>query len=214
MPDRLGFFDTVLGIITASIGAFVSFYKLVVWGHKYYKSKTERNKKLSLFVDSYMEEREKAHQDAKEKMRLIELAIETATKNSETLQKVLQELTKQSVTQKIIIDEQGAYWFTDSTGGTVEMGKKAQEVTGRPDKENMGFNWFNHVHPDDKQLVQRDMEFAQENKTDFLTKYRYNNPHKGYIYIVAYARIVMDGGSVIGWVGSVKELTELDYANH
>ena len=178
--------------ITAWVVAILALIKglieIVKLSKEAYKSRIERNKAISDVIGSYKENTE----------RLVSLA--------NMLKEVLEQQAFHAKAQEIIINENGVFWLSDSTGGTIKVGKGALELTGRSFDELKGYNWFNYVVDEDKPRVIQDMETAKNNESDFSTHYKLSKPDKKIVSVECYAEIVKQNSVILGWIGRIKQV--------
>lgn len=98
---------------------------------------------------------------------------------------------------------------TDMKGRTIYVNEKWSEITGLSFQKAMGTGWQSSIHPADRKKSLRDWQEAFRNKKVSNAVYRFQTP-KGKITWV-YGQAVPDkdeNGNVIGYVGSVTDITE------
>lgn len=162
---------------------------------KLIKSRNDRNNAITDVIGSYKDNTE----------RLISL-VKTQNDQTEMLKTVLEQQAFQAKAQEIIINENGVFWLSDNTGGTIKVGKGAMELTGRSFDELKGYNWFNYVIDEDKPRVVQDIDTAKKNESDFSTHYKLRKPNKQIVSVECYAEIVKQNNTILGWIGRIKQV--------
>lgn len=187
------------------VGVFAGlkvFYEVFKFGRDWMKGRAETRLKINRLIDNY-----ETHSTVME--RLVESCerLETGQQaNKIQLERLWVESRKNTEIQKILIDSSGGgYWITGSDGKTLEVSRKAKEITGYDEDDLKGLNWFNFVDDEDKQRVREDMLSAMTNKSDFRTHYKFKKPDGKFVNIGATAQIVIVDQVVHGWVGQIKE---------
>ena len=181
--------------VVAILALIKGLIEIVKLSKEAYKSRIERNKAISDVIGSYKENTE----------RLVSL-VKTQDLQTNMLKEVLEQQAFHAKAQEIIINENGVFWLSDSTGGTIKVGKGALELTGRSFDELKGYNWFNYVVDEDKPRVIQDMETAKKNESDFSTHYKLSKPDKKIVSVECYAEIVKQNSVILGWIGRIKQV--------
>jgi PAS domain S-box-containing protein len=185
--------------IWVSLKSIYEIFKLI---KKYYIAKNEREEKLNSIINNFdnlkveTENLAQIGKDLKSKNKAIYDMLEQIEINQNI----------QSEVQKIIINQNGVYWKSDSEGKTIEMSKSVIQLTGRTYSELEGFNWFNYVVDEDKDRVEKDMQTAIKNESNFLTHYRMIKADGSLIHIRAEAFAIRHKHKIICWIGVLSEL--------
>lgn len=112
-----------------------------------------------------------------------------------------------AATTKFLMSQKGGcYWYSDSSGQTVEVGPEAEALTGYKSDELVSYLWFTHVHPDDQPSLERTMDKCIKYGSDFYATFRMIMPNGDIIKIKAVAYKVEYKGKIIGWRGQLYRL--------
>ena len=188
-------FAEFLAWTLAILGILKGIIEILKLSKEAYKSRIERNRGITEVISSYKENTER-----------LKSIVETQEGQTEMLKEVLIQQAFQSKAQELIINENGVFWLSDSTGGTIKVGKGAMELTGRSFDELKGYNWFNYVVDEDKDRVQKDMTSAMTKESDFTTHYKLIKKDKKIVNVECYAEIVKQNSVILGWIGRIKQV--------
>ncbi len=99
-------------------------------------------------------------------------------------------------------------FYTDANGYCLYVNDKWCEITGMSSIEAEGDGWMKGLHPEDKSLVLSRWEKAAQENVPFKLEYRFQaNEHIRWVLGQATSQ-KDDEGSVIGYVGTITDITE------
>jgi PAS domain S-box-containing protein len=100
------------------------------------------------------------------------------------------------------------WWEADAKGHVTVVNKKFTELVGRDEKEILGANWKNTVHPDDIDSLGAKWAQAVLDQRDTEFEYRVVRPDGHIIPVKAKSTVRRDQrGQLIGWFGTVRAQT-------
>lgn len=105
-----------------------------------------------------------------------------------------------------------AIWDLDLISNKLYLGKGFEKLRGEHYKEFLpGDQWLDHIHPDDRPLIEARIKNALADKNTSLVEgeYRYLTQNGSHLYILARASIIRDeNGSVTRLVGAFSDMTQ------
>jgi diguanylate cyclase (GGDEF)-like protein/PAS domain S-box-containing protein len=100
-------------------------------------------------------------------------------------------------------------WCADRRGGCSFVNQAWQDYTGRQIGEEQGLLWLDSVHPEDRELVERDWTEAFGLRRRFEKQYRLKRADGAYGWIQHDAVPVNDeDGRLVGYLGTCHDITE------
>jgi diguanylate cyclase (GGDEF)-like protein/PAS domain S-box-containing protein len=98
---------------------------------------------------------------------------------------------------------------TDAEGGCLYVNKRWCEMTGLTLGEALEDGWLCTVHPDDRERVVSEWQQAVREQRSFQSEWRLLHPNGAIAWIVTQAVTeVGDSGTVVGYVGTLTDITE------
>jgi len=98
-------------------------------------------------------------------------------------------------------------FVTNTQGDIVFVNAALSELTGRGSEARQERSWINHVHADDRQAAMELWRYSLVSGQDFLRQYRYWRGDGELLWLEVHASQVASDGEVIGFVGTVKDIT-------
>ncbi|MBD1858677.1 MULTISPECIES: hybrid sensor histidine kinase/response regulator [Leptolyngbya] len=100
---------------------------------------------------------------------------------------------------------------TDAQGGCIYVNPRAQAICGYTFEGALGDGWQRSIHPDDfRQVLPRWIESTKA-QAEFLEEIRFVHPdHTVHLVRATTAPILSNQGEVIGYVGTIEDVTERD----
>ncbi len=133
---------------------------------------------------------------------------------TEALSKAMAELKISEKHFRLIADLSPVHLFRTGPDGDVTfMSPSFLSVTGMPRDHVMGFDWFDAVHPDDRDRLMAGWQQALVTQENFQAEFRLRAITGEYRWYRT--RVVPDrddSGTVMGWVGATVDLHELHLA--
>ncbi|MCW8129581.1 MAG: CHASE domain-containing protein [Planctomycetota bacterium] len=99
-------------------------------------------------------------------------------------------------------------FHADAGGQCIYLNRKMEALTGYRNEELLGEGWKKLIHPEDAQTVFREWEAAAAQGAMFSKQYRYVRAGGEAIWVSAVAAPIREGGSVLGYVGTVEDITQ------
>ena len=93
-------------------------------------------------------------------------------------------------------------------GACVYVNERWSELTGLSFGEALGDGWSAAIHPDDRERVAAEWVAASSEGRDSVIEYRFLRPDRSVAWVKGFASAVYGGQGLLGWVGSLLELTE------
>ncbi len=104
-------------------------------------------------------------------------------------------------------------FVTDVAGKTIYWNDKLDEITGMPISEGKGAGWVESIHPDDREMVFKEWYKSTESRSKFDLTYRFKNKSGRITWAIGQAVAMHDkNGELIGFVGSIVDITEMKHA--
>ncbi|MDR5868149.1 diguanylate cyclase [Halomonas koreensis] len=115
---------------------------------------------------------------------------------------------RQAFLDAILASSPSGMFVTDTRGTIRFMNPALVELTGVDAAGQPHDDWMTHVHPDDRQAALDLWRYSMQTGEDFLQQYRYVPRGGEPLWLEVHAsRVAIDGRS-IGFVGTVKDITE------
>ncbi len=100
-------------------------------------------------------------------------------------------------------------WVTDSKGQCTYLNRLWYEFTGQTEAEALGLGWTQATHPDDQAHAEQIFLAANAAQVPFQIEYRLRRADGAYRWAIdAASPRFGDDGAFLGFVGSVKDVTE------
>ena len=104
-------------------------------------------------------------------------------------------------------------WVTDSSGLSTFLSKPWYEFTGQTPATALGLGWLDAIHPDDRERTTDIFQSAKERHAPFQLEYRIRRADGEYRWAIdSAAPRIGAGGTFIGYVGSVIDITDRKHA--
>lgn len=99
---------------------------------------------------------------------------------------------------------------TRSDGFTTYVNPKWSEISGISHEKAMGNDWYDAVHPDDRQTVNANWEKAVSLKSRSTTEYRFVRPDGTIKWVLGQAVPELNSeDEIIGYVGTITDITDI-----
>ncbi len=102
---------------------------------------------------------------------------------------------------------------TDSDGACTYVNRTYETICGQSSALVMGNGWVNLLHPEDLQRVSREWQAATDSVGQFDSQYRLRRPDGTVVWVSGKAAPVKVDGNLVGYVGSVEDVTALHNAD-
>jgi PAS domain S-box-containing protein len=100
-------------------------------------------------------------------------------------------------------------WITDKNGACTFINRQWCEFTGTALEQNLGLEWIQRVHPDDREMAARSFLEANTEIKSLRVEYRLRRHDGEWRWVVDSAtQRVNDDGQFLGYIGSVIDMTE------
>ncbi|MBX7232166.1 MAG: PAS domain-containing protein [Bdellovibrionales bacterium] len=101
-------------------------------------------------------------------------------------------------------------WTCVSTGPCDYLSEQWVQYTGVPEKNQLGYNWLNQLHPEDRERVISEWKQNTKRETIFSMKFRIRRHDGEYRWFDTMAIPLKSGnGEVIRWLGSNTDVQEI-----
>lgn len=98
---------------------------------------------------------------------------------------------------------------TDTDGACTYTNDRWQAMFGLPHDQAKGHGWSKALHPQDKQAVFEEWQRTAELERDFDMQFRVQHQNGTILTVRALARMIKEeNGSILGFVGSVEDITD------
>ena len=98
-------------------------------------------------------------------------------------------------------------WVSDEQGRVIFINQRWTEITGQPPEDACGGGWLERVHPDDRHEVARAFEAAILQQGAYGAEYRLLTREGAPIWVLDRGEPEREGGKVVGYVGTVTDIT-------
>jgi PAS domain S-box-containing protein len=106
-------------------------------------------------------------------------------------------------------------WTCMANGWCDYLSRQWVEYTGRPATEQLGSGWADHLHPDDRPVVEREWALAVLHKTAYDVEFRLRRHDGVYRWFKTRAIPLLDSrGEVVKWFGSNTDIEDYKFAEH
>ncbi|MBI4781045.1 MAG: PAS domain S-box protein [Oscillatoriophycideae cyanobacterium NC_groundwater_1537_Pr4_S-0.65um_50_18] len=98
---------------------------------------------------------------------------------------------------------------TDATGKCLYVNQRWREIAGYLTGDIEGDTWANALHPDDRERVMWESQEAMQAKQALYTECRFRHPDGRIAWVIGQAfPETLEDGSVIGYVGTITDITD------
>ena len=101
-------------------------------------------------------------------------------------------------------------FLTDVEGDCIYVNQKCAQIAGLPPDQCMGWGWTKNLHPDDKPRVMKtwaDAQSSSDGNFDVEARFVHADSNTIWVHVRGNPRIG-DDGKLVGYVGSVMDITE------
>ncbi len=150
----------------------------------------------------------------------VEVSSQTIEINDEKLTlAIIRDITERKANEARIIKSQEFYlslfeqvpmlmWRASPNGQLNYVNQRWLDFTGKTKEEELGFNWTNGIHPEDRLKFTKVFLKALRSKTPFNLTYRFNRVDGNYRWIVNEGRPFNDlEGNYVGYIGTCFDVT-------
>lgn len=99
-------------------------------------------------------------------------------------------------------------FLTDAEGDCLYTNQVYQQMTGLNLNETLGQGWNKAIHPEERERVFTEWYAAAQSKQPFESVIRYRHQNGTVTWVNVKAVQIQDGDSLLGYVGSVEDITE------
>ena len=99
-------------------------------------------------------------------------------------------------------------YVTDPQGNCLYTNRLCQEIVGLSQEEILGNGWSRAIHTDDRTRVLSDWLHFTEKQTVFESKHRFLHADGTVVWTSAKAGVIRSNDTLIGFVGTVEDITE------
>jgi PAS domain S-box-containing protein len=100
-------------------------------------------------------------------------------------------------------------WVTDGDGRCTYLNRGWCEFTGQTLEMGLGFGWLDVTHPEDRHRADSEFQSALKGRRAFRLEYRLRRHDGAYRWAIdAAVPRISDDGTVLGYIGSVIDITE------
>jgi hypothetical protein len=97
---------------------------------------------------------------------------------------------------------------TKPDGYTTYVNPKWLELAGLTFEEAVGFGWLKAVHPEDRKNVERKWDANVQSQLSSVAEYRFQRPDKSFIWVIGNAVPEMIDNEIVGYIGTITDITE------
>lgn len=162
----------------------------------------EYNEVLVRKVEDKMLQTEKAEKKLREYSEKLEKEISERKKNEASLEE--SKLLFQTLAN---ISPVGIF-RTDLDGDTTFVNPKWCEMAGISQEEALGKAWLKAVHPDDKETLSKKWSADSSKRLESTAEYRFLKPDGNVVWVLGKAVPEIADNSIIGYVGTITDITE------
>lgn len=99
-------------------------------------------------------------------------------------------------------------WLTDAIGNNTYVSSQWVKITGIPKKNALGRGWSEGVHHEDRELIRSGWYSHVSSRQPYRSEFRFARPEGDTVWVLCIARPQTDDeGMVIGWVGTITDIT-------
>ncbi|MDN3523306.1 sensor domain-containing diguanylate cyclase [Halomonas ramblicola] len=143
--------------------------------------------------------------------RMCELSriVEAYNRTEDEREQALARLhDRQAFLDAVLASSPQGMFVTDMDGRITYMNQALVELTGYREPWSDGLGWVRPVHPEDRPSVTDQWRYSLASGEDFLRQFRYVHRDGEELWLEVHAGQVALDGHTIGFVGSVKDITE------
>ncbi|MFG6179514.1 diguanylate cyclase domain-containing protein [Halomonas sp. THAF12] len=115
---------------------------------------------------------------------------------------------RQAFLDAILASSPAGMFVTDTRGDITYMNPALADLVGISETERHQSEWMRYIHPDDRQAALDLWHFSMSSGEDFLQQYRFDRRGGELLWLEVHARRVSIGERGIGFVGTVKDITQ------
>ena len=115
---------------------------------------------------------------------------------------------RQAFLDAILASSPVGMFVTDTAGNIAFMNPALVELTGHAEAHQRQGEWLGHIHPDDRQSALDLWHYSMASGEDFLQQFRYYPKGGDLLWLEVHASRVATDGDTLGFVGTVKDITE------
>ncbi|RTR07259.1 diguanylate cyclase [Halomonas nitroreducens] len=115
---------------------------------------------------------------------------------------------RQAFLDAILASSPVGMFVTDTAGHIAFMNAALVELTGYDQAHQRQHVWLGHIHPDDRQSALDLWQYSMASGEDFLQQFRYYRKGGDLLWLEVHASRVAIDGETLGFVGTVKDITE------
>jgi len=134
----------------------------------------------------------------------------------DVLNKIRDKMLTYDERQKIILNETSfAVFETDSDGNFLYVNKTFTDWLFCRDYELLGNEWLNFVYTDDRKRITEEWEECKKYKKTFVSKFKFVTNQNELLYISLKSTMIksLHGDHVIGWMGIIQNLSDMESFN-
>lgn len=107
-------------------------------------------------------------------------------------------------------------WQTDTQGACTFVSPQWSELAGIPADSALSHGWARGLHPDDRERIHAEwVETARTGARKYLSEFRFAHPDGRIVWVHCQALTETNaGGQVIGWVGTITDITDRKAIEH
>lgn len=183
--------------------------------------KPEVDRRIKQMIDKGKDRFETQHKCKNGKIIDLDVNISiTSVDNNTLVTAFVNNITKRKETEKSLIESEEIYrklstyspigiYKTDKAGNCIYVNKRYTEITGSTSNQALGTGWIEKLHPDDIELVVTAWNNLVETKHPFDQEYRFCPAKNKITWVRGQAsKLLDDKGDVIGYIGSVSDITK------
>ncbi|GEK73345.1 MULTISPECIES: sensor domain-containing diguanylate cyclase [Halomonas] len=115
---------------------------------------------------------------------------------------------RQAFLDAVLASSPVGMFVTDTEGALTYMNQALVELTGFKVYQEARHEWMRHIHPDDSATVLELWHHSMASGEDFLQQFRYYRRSGEPLWLEVHTRLAMAEDRVLGFVGTVKDITE------
>jgi PAS domain S-box-containing protein len=100
-------------------------------------------------------------------------------------------------------------WLTDKEGNCSYVNPLWREQTGATIEQALGKGWFSFIHPEEKNMVEKEVQAAIKERSVLDLKFRYLNSKKGFVINHAYCKPrYNENDQYLGHIGIIQDISQ------
>ncbi|MDN3556126.1 diguanylate cyclase [Halomonas maura] len=115
---------------------------------------------------------------------------------------------RQAFLDAILASSPVGMFVTDTAGNIAYQNPALVELTGHARAQQRQREWLGHIHPDDRQSALDLWHYSMVSGEDFLQQFRCYRQGGDLLWLEVHASRVATEGGTLGFVGTVKDITE------